>query len=162
MCRRMLAFGLALIFLAAQSALAQAQQASGGAEGSWDSVRAVPLGEKIVVRLKDGKSLQGRLGGVSDSGLNITRNKSTININRTEVQRIHRVVSKSGAQSALIGAGVGVAVGAGGTAAVDATDDRGGVRAGALLLPLVGAGTGALIGLAIGRRQKRVLIYESQ
>jgi hypothetical protein len=50
----------------------------------------------------------------------------------------------------------------GGAAASAVTDDSEGVGAGAALLPLVGAGIGALVGLAFGGRQKRVLIYQSR
>ena len=159
---RMLVCGLALTFFTAQLPKAQAQGTDGQATRAWDGVKALPPGEKIAIGLKSGKNIEGEINSVSDLELTVTRKNSTVRINREDVRRVYHLTPDSGAKSALVGAGIGAAIGAGGTAVSARTDDTERVSAGAALLPLVGAGTGALIGLAFGRRQKRILVYDSQ
>jgi hypothetical protein len=153
---------LALAFLAAQPPVALAQDQTAPTIGTWESVRAAAPGERLEVRLKSGKTVKGTFVSASDGGLNLQRGGNATSVNRDDVRQVYRVVAKSSATPALIGAAVGAAVGAGGTAASAVTDDSEGVGAGAALLPLVGAGIGALVGLAFGGRQKRVLIYQSR
>ena len=160
---KVLVMGLALAFLAARPPVALAQTQAAPPGGSWEAVRAVAPGEKLEVRLKSGKTVKGTLVSVSDAGLSLARGRETLSVSRDEARRVYRVFAKSSATPALVGAGIGAAIGAGGTAASAKSDDREGVQAGAVLLPLVGAGIGALIGLAVaGGRQRRVLIYEAQ
>lgn len=159
---KVLVLGLALAFLAAQPPIALAQDQTAPATGTWDAVKVIAHGEKLEARLKSGKTVKGTLVSISDAGLSLARGGDTISVNRNEVRQVYRVVAKSSATPILIGAGIGAAIGAGGTAVSAVTDDKEGVRPGAALLPLVGAGIGALVGLTFSRQQKRILIYESQ
>lgn len=161
MLAKVLTLGLALVFLAAQSPTALARSQTTPAAGAWDAVRAVASGTRLEVRLKSGKTVKGKLDSVSDTGLVLAGASGATNINREDVQRVYSIHGKSSAKPALIGAGIGAVIGVGGAAASAKSDDKEGVRAGAALLPLVGAAGGALIGLAFRRQQKRVLIYES-
>lgn len=158
---KVLVIGLALVLLAVQQPITLARSQTMPATGTWEAVKAVAPGEKLEVKLKSGKTVKGALMSASDVGLSLARGRDTISVNRDEVRQVYRLIAKSSATPILIGAGVGAAIGAGGTAASAVTDDREGVRARATLLPLVGAGVGALVGLAFGSRQKRTLIYES-
>ena len=153
---------LALAFLVAQPPVALAQDQTAPSTGTWENVRAAAPGERLEVKLKSGKTVKGTFVSASDGGLNLQRGGNDTSVNRDDVRQVYRVAAKSSSTPALIGAAVGAAVGAGGTAASAVTDDSEGVGAGAALLPLVGAGIGALVGLAFGGRQKRVLIYQSQ
>lgn len=162
MLAKVLTIGLALVFLAAQSPTALARSQTTPAAGAWDAVRALPAGTRLEVRLKSGQTIKGKLDSVSDAGLVLARGGGATSINREDVRRVYRSDGKSSAKPALIGAGVGAAIGVGGAAASATSDDSEGMNAGAALLPLVGAAAGALIGLAFSRQQKRSLIYESQ
>jgi hypothetical protein len=159
--KRMLVLGLAVAFLATQLPVAAAQDQTTPGTRTWAAVKAIPPGEKLVLTLKSDQTVEGRLGSVTDDGLTLTRGNNTSHLNREDVRQVYRVMAKSPAKSVLIGAGIGATLGAGGTAAAAASDDREGLSPAAALLPLVGAGIGALVGLAIGGRQKRVLVYES-
>ena len=82
------------------------------------------------------------------------------------MRQIHRIVPKSAAKPTLIGAGTGAAIGTAGIAIAAAADESGGddgeVAAAILGVGILGAGIGALVGLAFGSRQKKVLIYEAR
>jgi hypothetical protein len=157
-----------LIAMLAISHVAVAQQKTApGAE--WAAVTAVQPGDKLVVKLREGKSVEGKLSSVSGETLTLAHNKKTTELNRGDVLKVYRVTGKSAASSTLIGAGVGAAAGAGtGAAVCGGCNDKGSfdfgpsrsvITAGAAL---VGAGLGAIVGFALGRRHKRVLIYEAR
>ena len=141
-----------------------AQQATGIQE--WATIKSVPPGDELIVKLKNGNTVKGRFRGISGDTLTLVRDKKTTDINRPDVQWIKRVIPKSAAKPTLIGAGAGAAIAVTGVAIAAASDDTGGTEgelaAATLGIALVGAGIGALVGLAFGSRQKKVLIYESK
>lgn len=157
---RRLAFGLVLIASLLLSPVASAQTAS----GDWSSLKAVETGSKLSVKLRTGKTVEGRLTGVSDDGLSLTVGGKPTELKAGEVLRIHRVGGSSAKKGALIGlavgGGAGLAVGVAGSSADDSFNDLDApITAG---LAVLGAGAGALIGYAVGRsRRKRVLVYEA-
>ena len=161
---RTVALGLAFLILLTHPAISLAQGAS--APNEWSMVKAVPPGDELVVKLKNGQSIKGRLRVISDIHLTLARGKKSFDIDRQDVRQIHRVVPKSAARPTLIGAGTGAAIGAAGIAVAAAADESGGddgeVAAAILGVALLGAGIGALVGLAFGSRQKKVLIYEAR
>ena len=95
-----------------------AQATAPVATGMWAGVERVPPGEKLVVKLKDGKKLKGRLVSVSDTGITLSRKNETMDLDRDRVQQIFRLMHKSARKAMLIGVGVGLAIGAGATAGV--------------------------------------------
>ena len=139
-----------------------AQATAPVATGMWAGVERVPPGEKLVVKLKDGKKLKGRLVSVSDTGITLSRKNATMDLDRDRVQQIFRLMHKSARKAMLIGVGVGLAIGAGATAGV--CDGYGAACAGwgMLFLGGSGAGLGALAGWGIGSGNERVLIYDAQ
>lgn len=143
--------------------VAPAQNTS-ASTGDWASLNTVTSGSKLVVKLKDGKSFEGRLSGVSDASLSLSVKDKPVDLKREDVQSVHRVGRNSATKATLIGMGVGAGAGAAVGAAGDSSSDGfekidHAVTAG---LTVVGAGVGALTGYLIGRRGgKRVLVYEA-
>lgn len=120
----------------------------------------------MVVKLQSGQTIKGRLKVISDIHLTLARGKRSFDIDRQDVRQIHRVVPKSAAKPTLIGAGAGAAIGTAGLAIAAAADDTGGsegeLAAAFVGVAIIGAGIGALVGLAFGSREKKVLIYEAR
>ena len=121
--------------------------------------------EKLAVRLKNGQTVEGKLGSVSESGLTPVSGGKTAEINREYTQRVYRIAGTSPKRPTLIGAaieadggaGLGARAGNCKNAAVISFDRSKTIPAGAV----VGAGVGALVGLAIGKaRHKRTLVYK--
>jgi hypothetical protein len=159
-----IALVLAFLMLLTHPCVSLAQSAPVPRE--WSVVKAVPPGDELVVKLKDGQTIKGRLRAISDVHLTLARGKKSFDLHRQEVRQIHRIVPKSAAKATLIGAGTGAAIGAGGIAVAAAADESGGddgeVAAAILGVAILGAGIGALVGLVFGSRQKKVLIYEDR
>ena len=160
---RMFALSLAFLVLLTHSPISLAQTAPAPSE--WSIVKAVPPGDELAVKLKSGQTIKGRLKAISDIHLSLARGKKSFDIDRQDARQIHRVVPKSAARPTLIGAGTGAAIGAGGIAIAAAADEAGGsdgeLAVAILGVAILGAGIGALVGLAFGSRQKKVLIYEA-
>jgi hypothetical protein len=135
------------------------------ANGDWSTVRNLPTDTQVSVKLKTGKSIDGRIASVSDTSITLAGKKQG-EIRREDVQSVHQLIKKSAMPATLIGAVVGAGIGAGIGAAAGATDNSGfekvdhAVTAG---LAVVGAVVGAVSGYFIGRRaSKRILVYESK
>lgn len=146
-------FLLSAVTLAAQTAT-----------NDWTRLTSVPLGSKLSVKLKDGKTVDGTLSGVSDSTLSFKGKNAPLELRRDNVLSVHQVTRKSATTATLIGLGVGAGAGAAIGAAGNSGDSfvklDNAVVAG---IAVLGAGVGALGGYFIGRSgKKRVLIYEAK
>ena len=132
----------------------------------WSRLNAVALGSKLSVKLKDGKTVEGTLRGVSESVLSLTVKNADRELRRDDVQAVHELSKNSVKKATLIGLGVGAGAGAIAGIAGDASSDDGFEKidnAVAGAVTLLGAGVGALSGFLIGRSgKKRVLIYEAR
>jgi hypothetical protein len=161
---RMVALGLAFLIILTHPSVSLAQRAP--APHEWSVVKTVPPGDELVVKLKNGQTMKGRLQVISDIHLTLARGQKSFDIDRQDVSQIQRIVPKSAAKPTLIGAGTGAAIGTAGIAIAAAADESGGddgeVAAAILGVAILGAGIGALVGLAFGSRQKKVLIYEAR
>jgi len=143
-------------------------QVTTGPASDWASVVATQPGESLVVKLKDGRSVKGKLVRASDTILTLSSHNKNTDLTRGDVLKAQRIVATSAKKTTLIGLGIGVAAGAG----LGATGScRNGGFIGDCFAPSVtvpvgavaGAGLGALAGFAIGKiRHKRVLIYETK
>lgn len=159
-------FTIILVLLASLLLPSVASAQVGTAQsGDWLALNAVTQGSKLSVKLKDGKTVEGKLSGVSDTALSLSVKKKPVDIKREDVFSVHQISKKSATKSTLIGLGVGAGTGAtiglAGSSQHDSFDkiDQA-VTAG---LTVIGAGTGALVGYLIGRGgRKRVLIYEAK
>lgn len=128
--------------------------------GAWQDVMAIQPGEKLEIKLKNGKGLKGTVDSVTDTGISASRDGKIVRAERSDIKQVYRVTQKRSNRPVILGAVIGAVVGIGGTAAVAATNDTDGVRAGAAVLPVVGALTGALVGLAFRNKTNKVLIFE--
>ena len=157
-------FAVSLILVASLSlpSVTLAQSASAPSH-DWSALSAVATGSKLVVNLRNGKSVKGKLSSVSDTALALSAGGKSVDLKREDVLRVYQTSKKSATKATLIGAGVGAAAGV--AAGASGGDDsfaptRGQMAAG---LAVLGAGAGALVGFAIGKSGgKRVLIYEAQ
>lgn len=168
--KALFAFGLALALLTGQAAPAlaagkkgtkEAQATNAAPAADWSAVLAIPAGEKIVLRMKDGQRYEGRFESASDLLVNILRNGRSMSLERERIRR----VSQKGGMSRTNGALWGAAIGGGSGAIVggglyDASD---GEFVGAVIsvTALLGAGIGAGIGALFGKGKRDVTIYEA-
>lgn len=151
----------ALIAMIAKPQIMFAQAPGAPIKGSWDAVKAVPPGDQVVARLRNGQTLKGGMISASDTVLTLERRKNTTDVNRGDVLRVYRVVKKSGTKGVLLGLGIGTGVGVllGAIAEPETTDDPGLATVG---FGLLGAVIGGGIGAVISSRTKRLLIYETR
>jgi hypothetical protein len=141
--------------------LAMAKQT--GAPGDWSVVQNVRPGDELVIQLKDGKSVKGKVASVTSDELIVARKNKTETIRRDSIAEIYRVERKAEkGKYAAIGAGIGAGVGLGiGLAKNSPPVDDGEIypKVGAIL----GAGIGAVGGFLFGSaKRKRVLIYQAR
>jgi len=149
------------LVLAASLLLAPAASAQ-TATGDWSALKAVATGSKLSVKLKTGRTVEGRLTGVSDDALSLTVGGKATDVKAVEVLRVYRVGGSSAKKATLVGLGVGAGAGA----AVGAAGGGGGFVPGRGVFAaggaVLGGGVGALAGYAVGRsRHRRVLVYEA-
>jgi len=129
----------------------------------WSGLKTVTVGSKLVTKLRNGKTVEGKLTGVSDTALSLTVKGKPTDLNRDDIQSVYQTNRKSAKKATLIGmavgGGAGAAIGAAGSNN-DAFVSHSAVTAGFAIL---GAGAGAVAGYFIGRSgRKRVLIYEAK
>lgn len=160
---RFIALILILVTTFAHAPVAAAQDVDAGRD--WSALRTLSVGTKLSVKMKSGETVEGRLSGVSDTGLTLSRKNKTVELERGQIRRAYRVGGGSVGKATLIGLGAGAGAGA----AIGAGIAAGGTHeSGEAALPVLvfGAG-GAIIGTAAGLvtgllGRKRVLIYESE
>ncbi|MDQ5844572.1 MAG: hypothetical protein M3539_04680 [Acidobacteriota bacterium] len=147
---------IAAAILVAQSGVALAQGRG------WSAVQAVPADDRLIVKQKDGKTIEGKMIEASETNLTLSRDNKVVNISRDNIAQIEHSIGKAkkgkwAAIGAGIGAGGGAAIGAG--VASNYLDD------GEIFIPLstvLGAGIGAGVGAIFGAsRRKRELIYST-
>jgi len=133
----------------------------------WSRLGSLKAGSKLSVKVKDGKTVEGKLSNVSDAALSLTVKNKAVDLKRDEVLSVQQLVKKSATKSTLIGLAVGTGAGGliGGIA--DASNNDGGfekidnVAAGAVTV--IGAVAGTVTGFLIGRgHSKKVLVYEAK
>jgi hypothetical protein len=147
------------------SSVTASAQTSSTTTADWSRLNAVSTGSKVSVKLKSGKTVDGKLAAVSDAALSLTVKNKPVDLKREDVSSVYQLTKKSATKATLIGLGVGAGAGAaiglagsGGNNGFEKIDHA--VTAG---LTVLGAGAGALTGFLIGRSgSKRVLIYRSQ
>lgn len=152
-----------LMAMLAKPQIAFAQVTTDQTRGSWEGIKAIPPGDEVAVRLRNGRTLKGRMISVSDTTLTIAHGKNTTDVTRGDALRVHRVISKSAKRATLIGLGIGAGVGlVGSVAAAKSGGGEGDADLVALIVGTIGAGVGALTGYIAGSRKQRALIYETR
>ena len=138
------------------------------ATNDWSRVISVPGGNKLSVKLKNGKKIDGTFSNATDTALRLMVKNTSSEIKRDDIRSVHQVGGTSVTKSTLIGLGAGAGAGALLGAVGEATDDDnsfGDLNGGAVAagLTVLGAAAGAITGFVIGKtRKKRVLLYESK
>ena len=135
----------------------------------WSAVESLSVGDKVSVEMKNGKRLQGGVAAISDTRLSLSRGNKVTDIERQNISRVYRVLSKSIAKSVgkstLIGAAVGFGGGVGAGLALGANEDIATAEAVGIFVLLgaaIGAGVGAMAGLFTGAKKEKVLIYSAR
>jgi hypothetical protein len=162
--KKLISFALILCLALPMAAVAGQ---SNTASSDWAAVQSVPLGDRLSIKLKDGKKMEGKLLAASDTSITLDRGNKTSDLDRNSIAKLQRYVSnsvgKSIGKSTAIGAGIGFGAGAGVALAADQYEDietaglvgiLGAIGAG------IGAAVGALVGAASATGRKKVLIYE--
>lgn len=166
MTKRIVAVGVAVMMLLAQSSVALAQGATNPSVDQWALVKSVPVGEKLIVKLWSGRTVEGRVLSVSDTTLQVSRKNRITDLDRAEIQKVYRVFPDSEAPKALgaVGALVGLLAGIVSTVAIGMREgtNNGGSRVGLAVLTPAAIVGGGLAGRAIGKRLARELIYEAK
>jgi small nuclear ribonucleoprotein (snRNP)-like protein len=152
--RKILPINYVLItILAIQPTMAWSRAAKESSH-DWALLMAVRPGEKLYVKLEDGRKVNGTISSVSETMLILSTDHQTAGFSRQDIQEIRlargRSLKKSILMGTLIGAGAGAALG--GVAAASDNGDWFDVKAsqGIPIGAAVGATFGTLIGLAIG------------
>ena len=156
--------GLTLSLMLAATLLLAPVASAQTTSGDWSAVKAVATGSKLSVKLKTGKTVEGRLAGVTDDALSLSVKNRPADLKREDVQSVYQVGGKSATKATLIGLGAGAGAGAAVGAAADSSSDgfEGIDTAVTAGLTVLGAAAGALTGYLIGGRgSKRVLVYEA-
>jgi hypothetical protein len=157
------------LILPAQAQLALAQSSQLSSNQAWDLVKETTLGEKLEVKLKDGRKVKGDKVLVSDSELTLTlKNQQAAQFKRDEIRQVWRSLPPDPDKQRLygtVGFGVGLVGGIALAAAVSRQNDpcydcRG--RGVGMVAAVIGVTTaGALIGRKLGGGGKRMLIYQA-
>jgi hypothetical protein len=151
--------GIALVLcLLGQTSLAFVQQRA--VTNDWGAVKTVAVGEKLVVKLKSGKTIKGELSAVTEQDLTVLRKQQPITQPRDQIALVYRVIGKPAkGKYALIGAGIGAAVGAG----IGQSQVEPDAEIHLMMGFLIGTGIGALVGMGWGASKRReVLIYQAK
>jgi hypothetical protein len=156
-----IAVAFALMAMIARPQIIFAQAPPTPIKGSWDAVKAIPPGDKVAVRLRNGQTLKGKLISASDTLLTLEHRKNSTDVNRGDVLRVYRVVKMSKTVGVILGLLIGTGVGAlvGQLTEKEGTDDPG---LAAAVLGFLGALVGSGMGLAISSFTRKVLIYETK
>ena len=138
---------------------------SGSSTSDWSSLRSIPVDSKLSVKLKTGKTIDGKLRSVSDSSLTLMSKNTSVELKQDEISTVHHLLKKSATTSTLIGLGVGAGAGAaiGGIASNDNSGFEKIDHVATAGLAVAGAVIGAVSGYFIGRgATKRVLVFENK
>ena len=160
-------FCISLVMMA-QTPLALAQSNQLSSDQAWELVKQTALGEKLELKLKDGRKVKGEKVLVSDSELSLTlKNQQAAQFKRDEIRQVWRTLSPDpDKQRFYQGIGTGAGVIAGVSIAVAASsnspcyDDCGGRGVG-IVAAIIGL---TIVGALIGRKLaggKRILIYQA-
>ena len=157
-----------IVILLTSFLLSPVTLAAQGGTNDWSRLNSVAQGNKLSVKLKSGKKVDGTFSSVSDTALTLMVKNAATEVKRDDVRSVHQVGGTSVTKSTLIGLGAGAGAGALLGAVGEATDDDHSfavvdgtaVTAG---LTVLGAAAGAITGFIIGKtRKKKVLLYEAK
>jgi hypothetical protein len=128
---------------------------------TWETLRGLRAGDRVYVLDSAGKQHKGTFSSLSDEALSISAGKTQVSIERARVRRVDIPSSSRRIRNALIGAGVGFAVGLATDLTLGAylrneSGESGGARALTYILPI------ALVGGVAAAVPGHKTIYRSR
>ena len=138
------------------------------ATNDWSRVTSVAAGNKLSVKLKNGKKIDGTFSSATDTTVTLLVKNASTEVKRDDIRSVHQVGGTSVTKSTLVGLGAGAGAGALLGAVGAASDDDNSFgdindAVGAGITTVLGATAGAITGFIVGKtRKKRVLLYESK
>ena len=127
----------------------------------WAILKSIAPGQPLQLDTTAGKSVVGPLERVTDSTLEVRVHGSVSVIQATEVARVYVLRERRAGKSTLIGMAIGGGSGAAVGAIAGARDNFFGPGAWVGTLTAAGVLVGGLIGIGVGSRQKKELVYEA-
>ena len=126
----------------------------------WAAAQAIQADERLIVKQKDGRTIEGRMIEATDTNLTLTRNGKVVNIARADIQEIYHSRGKAAkGKWAAIGTAAGAGAGAG-LGAIKYDPNKDDYEIYPVMGFLIGAGVGAAVGTVFGAsRRSRTLIY---
>ena len=101
-----LAISLALVaFILLSTTPLAAQESRGSANGDWAALKTVSIGSKLAVKLKNGKSLDGKVISVSETSLTLSGKDKPVELKREDVLSVGVIVLDGKFQSDIVLAG---------------------------------------------------------
>jgi len=157
-----ISFVLIVLLAIPQTTLAQAT--TDAVQGTWEGLKVIPPGDELVVDLRNGKSVKGRISSTTDTTLTLIRGKNTTDFDRPDILRVYRLIPRSTKRATLIGLGIGLGAGAVAGGIYGSSGDNSLADEGLPILVLGGmaGGVGALIGFLSSSHKRKVLIYENK
>lgn len=135
--------------------------------GHWETVSNLDMGTPITVELKNGDQVIGDFEGLSESGVDVETRSARAVIPKSDIQTIATQEQGGVGTSAVMGATIGAAVGAGLPLVALAQDGSGDMGSGGaalavLLVAGVGAAIGSVVGAAagIGTKTEAIVVYK--
>lgn len=155
-----------IAILLVQPPVALTQVPSAAITDAWEVVKATTDEDELEVIMRNGQKVRGRPLSVTDTSLRLSRKDKIIDLEKTDISRVYRLIPKSdefrrltSGVGATAGATVGLAIGL-------STVRRSYGRRSAALIPVlvpVGGALGAVGGYILGGKVKsRLLIYEAK
>lgn len=160
--KKVLLSSLLAVMLSLTSISAFAQLPTESNDVYWNRVNSLVKEEKVLIELKNGKTIKTKINSVSDNGIVIDQKGKTKDIAKNDIGKIYQLTKKRPTKGVLIGAGSGFAVGAGTMAAIGGDDGDAAAAAFVLGGGAIGAGVGALVGWLAGKGDKKELFYENK
>jgi hypothetical protein len=155
------------LIVSAQAPLALAQNAQLSSDQAWELVKETTLGEKLELRLKDGRRVRGEKVLASDSELSLTlNNQQTAQFKRDEIRQVWRSLRPDPNTQRFyqgVGTAIGLVAGVAIAVGISRSDKRCSDcegRAVGMVAATVGM---AIAGSLIGRKLsggKKMLIYQ--
>ncbi len=158
-------FFAALLLLCGAATNAKAQSQINNAAANWNNVKALTIGQRVIVKTKTGEIAKGLINQVTDEAIVLIGKKQPVTISRENVRQLY-----TAKKSRALGIALGIAGGVGGVfvgtgltvlIAVSVSSIETASLIGAPLI--IGLGTGgAILGYQLGSRVcKGQLIYRS-
>ena len=160
---KLIALILTFVSVLAHAPFVAAQNADG--KRDWSALQELPAGTAMNIKTKSGETVKGELRSVSDTGLTLTSQNKTIDLERANIRKAYRTGGGSVGKATLIGLGAGAGTGAAIGRIIGATrpHESGEAALPALALGAAGAMIGTVTGLVTGLlRNQQVLVYESK